>query len=91
MIDARCTPLRTLGLTAEREQRPDRFAELLECMADLLVEVHGQRMEIAVHDGPGDPRVDEVIARFAELERSIEKVGVEAASVHQQLQHVHVI
>ena len=33
--------------TPERDQRPDRFGELLECMADLLVETHRQRMEIA--------------------------------------------
>jgi hypothetical protein len=91
MIDARCTPLGTVELIAERERRPDRFAELLECIADLLVEVRVQRMEMTQNPGPDDPRGQEAIARLAELERSIEEVGIEAASVHQQLQHVRMI
>jgi hypothetical protein len=90
MIGGRCTPFGRPGPTAEHEQRPDRFAELLGSMADLLVEVRGQRMEMARH-GPDDPRADEAVARLAELERSIEKVAVEAASVHQALQRVHLI
>jgi hypothetical protein len=76
---------------AEREQRPDRLAELLECMADLLVEARMQRVEIAQHRGSRDPRVREAIVRLFELERSLREVGVEAASVHQLLQHVRVI
>jgi hypothetical protein len=91
MTDARCSPIETLAPIAEADQRPDRFPELLECMADLLVETRRQRVEIAEHRGSDDPRVREAIARLAELERSIAEVGVEAASVRQLLQHVHLV
>jgi hypothetical protein len=47
MTDAACTAVRTLAPTAEREQRPDRFVELLACMADLLVETRRQHEEIS--------------------------------------------
>jgi hypothetical protein len=91
MTDPACRPLRTLAPIAEREQRPDRFAELLECMADLLVAAGRQRDELAQHRGSEDPRVREAIARATEMERSLRAVGVEAASVHQLLQRVHLI
>jgi hypothetical protein len=91
MTGAACRPLSTPAPIAECEQRPDRFAELLECMADLLVETRRQRVEIAQHRGSEDQRVREAIARLTEMERSLEEVGVEAASVHQLLQHVHLI
>jgi hypothetical protein len=91
MTDAACKPLSTLAPLAEREQRPDRFAELLECMADLLVETRKQGLEIAENRGSDDPREREAIARLTELERSVEGVGLEAASVHQLLQPVHLV
>jgi hypothetical protein len=91
MTDPACRPLRTLAPNAEREQRPDRVAELLECMADLLVEARRQRVEIAQHRDSDDPRVRDAIARLTELEHSLAEVGVQAASVHQQLQHVRLI
>jgi hypothetical protein len=91
MTDASCTPLSVLTPIAEREQKQDRFAELLECIADLLVETRSQRMEIAQHSGGDDPRVREAVARLTELERSLGEVGMEAASVHQLLQHVHLL
>jgi hypothetical protein len=47
MTDAACMPLRMIAASAEQEQRPDRFAELLECVADRLVETGRERMEIA--------------------------------------------
>ncbi len=77
--------------TAERDQRPDRVGELLECMADLLVETRRQRAEIAQDLGSDDPRVAEAIAHLNELERSLSEVAVQSASVHQLLQHVHLI
>jgi hypothetical protein len=76
MTGAACRPLSTPAPIAECEQRPDRFAELFECMGDLLVETRRQRVEIA---------------RLTEMERSLEEVGVEVALVHQLLQHVHLI
>ena len=42
MTDAACKPLSALAPLAEREQRVDRYAELIECMADLLVETRKQ-------------------------------------------------
>ena len=91
MTDAACTPLRALAPSAEHEQNPDRFAELLECMADLLVETRRQRVEIAQHLGSDEPRVRAAIARLTELERSLGEVGVEAASAHHLLQHIHLV
>ena len=88
MTDATCMPLRTIP---EREQRPDRFAELLECMADLLIETRRQRVDIAHDRRSDDPRVRDAITRLAELERSLGDVGAEAATVPQVLQHVHLI
>jgi hypothetical protein len=60
-------------------------------MADLLVEARRQGVEIAQHRDSNDPRVREAIARLTGLERSLGEVGVEAASVHQLLQKVHLI
>jgi hypothetical protein len=91
MTDAACTPLKMIGPTVEREQRADRLAELLECMADLLVETRQQRVEIERHAGSDDPRVREAITGLTQLEGSLAAVGVETASVHQQLQHVHLV
>jgi hypothetical protein len=91
MTDAACRPLRTAAPIDEREQRPDRLAELLELMADLLVEVRAERAEIAQYRDSYDPRVLEAIARLAELEGSLGEVGIEAASVHQLLQRTRLI
>lgn len=86
-----CRPLSPHPPIAEVEERVDRFAELLECMADLLVETRRQRIEITRPYGSEDPRVREVITRLTELEGVIGEVGIEAASVHQLLQRVHLV
>jgi hypothetical protein len=91
MSAAACIPLTPPVTITEREQRPDRFAELLESIADLLVETRRQQALIAPNCDSNDPRVREAIARLAEVARSLKEVAVEAASVHQQLQHVHLI
>jgi type VI protein secretion system component VasF len=91
MTDSACAPLRTSAPIAQRERDRDRFAELLECMADLLVETRRQHEEISQNPGNGDPLVTEAIARLAEMERSLEAAGIEAAGVHQLLQHLHLI
>lgn len=90
MTDPACRPLGTLAPIAEPE-RPDRLAELLECLADLLVEARRQRLTIAEHCDSDDLRVRDAIARVAALERSLRDVGIEAASVHQLLEHVHLV
>ncbi|MCW3066206.1 MAG: hypothetical protein JWN32_3378 [Solirubrobacterales bacterium] len=91
MTDAACTPLKPCVPIAERERRLDRLAELLECLADLLVETRKQRREIGQHRDSDDPRVPEAIVRLAEMERSLGDVAADAASVHRLLQHVHLI
>ena len=91
MTDAACTPLRPLAPSSEQEERPDRFTELLECMADLRVETHRQRVEIAQQRGTDDPRVVAAVARLTDLQRSLGEVGAEAAAAHQLLQHIHLI
>jgi hypothetical protein len=80
-----------IGPSVEREQRPDRLGELLECMADLVVPVRRQREEIAQHSANDDPRVAEAIAGLTQLQCTLADVGVETASVHHQLQHVHLV
>jgi hypothetical protein len=91
MTAAVCTPLSAPSPVGEREQPPDRFGELLECMADLLVETRKQRANLPHHGGSEDPRVRKAIARLSELELSLEEVAVEAATVHQLLEHVHLV
>ena len=88
MVRAACTPLPTLSPIADGEQHPDRLAELLECLADLLVETGRQRAELTQHYG-SSPQAQDAIVRLAEVERSLGTVGAEAASVHQLLQHLH--
>ena len=68
MTHAVCTPLSTLGSTAERERRPDRFVELLDCLADLLVETRGERQRIQDANLGEDPRVSAAVARLAVVE-----------------------
>jgi hypothetical protein len=91
MTDAVCMPLRTLEPIAESDERPDRFVELLECVAELLVETRRQREDIQEHSRSDDPRLPEAIALMTEVEQSIREMGVEAASVHQLLQHMRLI
>jgi hypothetical protein len=62
MTDPACRPPRTLAPIAEPE-RSDRLTELLECMADLLVEARRQRLAIAEPCDGDDLRVRDAIAR----------------------------
>lgn len=48
MTEPACRPLSTLARAAG-PQRPDRLAELLECVGDLLVETRRQRLTIGEH------------------------------------------
>lgn len=91
--NAASRPVLAPAAIAEREQRPDRIAGLLECMADLLVELRTQRAEITELQShrSDDPRAHMAIARLSELERSLAELGREAASVHRLLQHVRLI
>jgi len=91
MTTAVCTPLPALGSTTERERSPDRFVELLDCLADLLVETRGERQRIQDANLGEDPRVSEAVRRLAVVESSLCDVATDAAGVHQQLQHLRLI
>jgi hypothetical protein len=91
MIDSACNPLNTGGPLRDSEPGPDRLAELLASTADLLVQVHEQRREIAQRDSGQDARVREAIERLERTEAAFKKVGIEAASTHQLLQHLRLI
>jgi hypothetical protein len=90
MTEAVCSPLPTPAFS-ERELRPDRFGELLECLADLLVATTRQRAEITGLQDSDDPRVREALERLTHVERSLGELSVEAASVHQLLQRTRLI
>jgi hypothetical protein len=64
MTAATCRPLMTLASISEREQTPDRFAELLECSADLLVETGRQTAAITQRRRSDQPREREAIERL---------------------------
>jgi hypothetical protein len=55
MTGAVCSPLPTPASSSEREHRPDRFGELLECLADLLVATARQRAAITGSPDSDDP------------------------------------
>ncbi len=91
MTTPNCTPSPVPASPLERERHPDRLADLLECLADLLIEVGHQRAAVAqLADGSG-PASREALERLAWLERAVKGMGVEAASIHQLLQHEQLI
>ena len=91
MTTATCTPTTQLVPAWEREHKPDRLGELLECLAGLLVETARQKAGIAQLPAGGDPRAAEAVARLIDLERNLREVSVEAATVHQLLMRTRVI
>ncbi|HEV3129249.1 MAG TPA: hypothetical protein VGY32_09720 [Solirubrobacteraceae bacterium] len=88
MVGAQCRPIPT---ATENGQSPDRFLELLDCLADLRVEATKQRVEICQARGLDDPRVGELVGRLAELELELGRLSVDAAAAHQLAQHIHLI
>jgi hypothetical protein len=91
MTTATCREIGTSVSAREREDRPDRLAELLECLADLVVETERQRAELAPLPDDADPSAREALARLGGLERTLQKVSMEAATVHQLLQQQRLI
>ena len=92
MTTAVCTPLPPSIPIFERERRTDRFVELLECLADLRVATARQRLEITASIGVDPaPQVRTAAERLIEVERSLNALSAEAASVHQALQHAQLI
>jgi len=91
MTAATCKPFLTPVPLRDRERRPDRLGDLLECLADLLIEVGQQRATVAqLVDGAG-PAGREAHERLGWLERAVKGIGVEAASIHQLLQREQLI
>jgi hypothetical protein len=68
---------------AELAQSPDRIADLVTRMVDLLVEVYGLPMGNAPCTAGDDPRLRAAITRLQRLEGSVEEPATEAKSVHQ--------
>ena len=85
MTETECQPLMTLVPPSERETRPDRLAELLECLADLVVETERCRAALEHLPTRADERVRTSIADLERLQIDLHDVSVEAASVHQRL------
>ena len=65
--------------------------ELLDCLAELLVETRGERQRIQDANLSEDPRVFEAVERLADVESSLCDVAADAADVHQRLQHLRLI
>ena len=91
MTDATCRPVAAPLTVSARESQSDRMTELLDCLADLLVQTAEQRATIERAVGPGDSTARHALGRLADLEQMLKGVGLEAASVHQLLQHEHLI
>ena len=68
---------------AQLHQPPDRLADLVTCMVDLLAELYRQPNGNAPYAADGDPRLRAAITRLQRLEGSLEELTAEATSVHQ--------
>jgi hypothetical protein len=73
MTTANCIPINARAGARELELRPDRLADLLECLAEAGESTH------------------DAIQRLVALEDALKRLGLEAAAVHQLLQHEHLI
>lgn len=91
MTNATCRPSLSSVPLQEREQRPDHLGDLLECLADLLIEVGQQRAAVARLAQRSGPSAPKAVERLGWLEEAIKEIGVEAASIHQLLQHEQLI
>jgi hypothetical protein len=91
MTAATCRPVTAPVPVLERELRPDRLGDLLECLADLLVETAEQRSAIERRAESPDGPTHDAVQRLMEVESALKRVGLEAATVHQLLQHEHLI
>ena len=91
MTNATCRPSLNSVPLQEREQRPDHLGDLLESLADLLIEVGQQRAAVArLAQEVGTVRTRG--ARASRLARGSDQGDrVEAASIHQVLQHEQLI
>ena len=72
---------------SDRESEPNRFVDLLDCLADLMVETAKRREAISRLPDSPDPRIRDAVERMLALQDAMKQVRVEAASVHQLLEH----
>jgi hypothetical protein len=91
MTEPHCRPLSKPVPRFEREVEPDRFAPLLDCLADLTVAVRKRRHVLEALDAGDDSGIDDAIARLGVVERDLMAVATRIASVHQELQHAHLM
>jgi hypothetical protein len=91
MTDPHCEQVAALIPPRDRESRTDRLADLLECLADLSVEAHARRDELAGRACSDDARVQGSIAALDRLDRQLETVCAAATSVRPRLLHEHLI
>ena len=91
MTTPSCTPINAPAEISDLELRPDPLVDLLECLADLVVETAQQRRAIEPLVVSASAEARDAIRRLAALEQSLKQVGLEAATVHQSLQHEHLI
>jgi hypothetical protein len=69
--------------TAERQPPPDRLADLVTCMVDLVEELSRQPTGSAPNAAGADPRLRAAITRLQRLKGSLQEPTAEPASVHQ--------
>jgi len=92
MMEATCRLVEPAIERFERECEPDRFVDLLECLADLRVATAERRLSLARSGARrGGTRVQMMIEDLEGLEDALGVVATRAAQVHQGLQHERLI
>jgi hypothetical protein len=86
MTTAQCRPITAPLSLAMRESSADPLADFLGDVADLSCALQRKRCQLAALDS-SDARVVRASRRLEELEAQLHELGVEAASVHQELVH----
>jgi len=75
MTNATCRPSLNSVPLQEREQRPDHLGDLLESLADLLIEVGQQRAPWRGSLKRSGPSAPEAVERLGWLEEAIKGIG----------------
>jgi hypothetical protein len=91
MTTPTCTPITGGADIRTRELRPDHLGNLLETLADLVVETGQQRRALEPQAESGGAPTRSALRHLVALEKSLRHVGLEAAAVHQLLQHERLI
>jgi hypothetical protein len=70
-------------VSADSHRTPDRIADLVTCIVNLLVELYRQPTSDAPYAAADDPRLHAAITRLQGLEGSFEQLPEETRSVHR--------